>query len=191
MLLQRFLSETDDTDTDKKPPIVYHYALRCSLHLMLIGLFESIFVWSFISPAEDAALISIVNGYTQGLLNMCAVLTNQERLVVREIVGDFVNQTRVDTIGIHAYASRSEWNTMLVRRSWFYVGGLGGICFLLVLFGRKYKTQWRTLILEDITLVSLLGLYEWMFFSTVVLRYQAISMPELNRMVVDEVNAQC
>ena len=189
MLLQRFLTETEE-ETEKEP-VVYRYALRFSLHLTLIGLFESIFVWSFISPAEDAALVSIVNGYTQGLLNMCAVLTNEERVIVREIVDDFVNQSRIDTIGINAYASRSAWNTTLVRRSWFYVGGLGAVFVALVVFGRRYTTKWRTLILEDLALVALLGLYEWMFFSTVVLRYQALSMPELNRLVVDEVNAQC
>ena len=189
-MLQRFLTDLDEPETEKEP-IAYRYALRFSLHLMLIGLFESIFVWSFISPAEDAALVSIVNGYTQGLLNMCAVLTNEERVVVRELVDDFVNQTRIDMIGINAYASRSAWNTALVRRSWFYVGGLGTVFVALVVFGRRYKTKWRTLILEDVALIVLLGLYEWMFFSTVVLRYQAISMPELNRMVVDELNAQC
>jgi len=36
-----------------------------------------------------------------------------------------------------------------------------------------------------------LGIYEWMFFSTIVLKYQAISMQELDRMVVDEFMAQC
>jgi hypothetical protein len=63
----------------------------------------------------------------------------------------------------------------------------------LAAFGyhRRYKTEWYQLVGENLTLVTLLGLYEWMYFSTVVLRYQAISMPELDRMVADEFKADC
>jgi hypothetical protein len=55
----------------------------------------------------------------------------------------------------------------------------------------KNEVNWRNLILENLTLVALLGLYELMFFSTIVLKYQSISIQELDALVINELLAAC
>jgi len=154
------------------------------MHLTLISLFENLFFWHFVSKSEDAALVSLVQAYTQGALQRCGSLTEQQRAIARDVFDLIFNQTRVDAAGVTAAGLRGTYNGILLQNSWLYFGG-----FLALFTGiatRHYKSDWPVIIGENITMVTLLGLYEWMFFSTVVLRYQSISMAELDRMVVDE-----
>jgi len=180
-------------DTLVYAQIAYRWILRFSIHLTLISLFETLFFWSFISKSEDTALISLIQGYTQDVLNSCANLTQEQRIVVRDVLDLFINQTKADAAAVTATTGRSAVNYLLFRNSWLYFGSILTIFTGVAVIGlvKDYKTDWRTLIAENLTLVTFLGLYEWMFFSTVVLRYQAISMPELDRMVVDEFQEQC
>ena len=174
-------------------PFLHGWALRFVFHLTLISLFETLFFWQFISKSEDGALIGLVNHYAKTTLNGCRALTPRQRQLVTDFLDLFINQTRVDTAGALAAASRAAYNNILVRNSWLYFGG-----FMITFAGlgawgqlRGYGIKWRSLLLENLALVTFLGFYEWMFFSTVVLQYQAISVPELDRMVVDEIVLAC
>jgi hypothetical protein len=173
--------------------IAYNWVLRFSMHLTLISLFETLFFWAFVSKSEDTALTSLIQGYAQGALNNCANLTQDQRLITREIFDLFINQAQVDATGAAAAASRGAFNYNLIQNSWLYFGGILSTFTGVTIFGivKGYKTDWRTLVTENLALVTLLGLYEWMFFNTIVMKYQAISMPELDRMVVDEFQQQC
>ena len=168
---------------------IHGQGLRFSLHLTLISLFETLFFWKFVSETEDTALVNLVNSYTQGILNSCSNLTDQQRAVIR----DFINQTHTDAAGVAALTSRNAYNGTLLRESWMYFGVITTLFVSLAAISKcsRIKIDWQSLFVENIALVGLLGLYEWMFFSTIVLKYQAISMPELDRMVVDEFMAQC
>ena len=172
---------------------VHAYAMRFSLHLALISLFETIFFWHFVSKTEDTALISLVNNYAQGVLEGCANMTEVQRSLVRDVFDLFINQTLVDASSAVSFANRNTFNGILIRNSWLYFGSLVALFASTTAVGiyNRFPIHWRAIILENLTLVTFLGFYEWMFFSTVVLRYQAISVPELDRMVVDEIMSAC
>jgi uncharacterized membrane protein len=120
-------------------------------------------------------------------------MSPSQRQITTDFLNLFLNKTQADAAGEVAAASRGDYNYILVRNSWLYFGGLAILLAILasISLHKNYKIHWRSLILENLALVSLLGLYEWMFFSTVVLQYQAISVPELDRMVVDEIMSVC
>jgi hypothetical protein len=168
-------------------------ALRFTFHLTLISLFETLFFWQFISKSEDSALVDLVNGYTTGIMNSCANLTVGQRAIVTDIFDLFIDPRTVDAAGALAAANRATFNHLLLRNSWLYMGGI------LTLFAslasaaifKKRKVDWVGLVGENLALVTVLGLYEWMFFTTVILRYKAISIPELDKMVVDEFQMYC
>lgn len=172
---------------------VHSYAMRFSLHLALISLFETIFFWHFVSRTEDTALITLVNNYAQGLLEGCSNMTEAQRSLVRDVFDLFVNQTLVDASSAVSFANRNTFNGILIRNSWLYFGSLVALFASTTAIGlyKRFPIHWRAIILENLTLVTFLGFYEWMFFSTVVLQYQATSIQELDRMVVDNIQAQC
>lgn len=168
-------------------------ALRFSIHLTLISVFETLFFWLFVSQSEDAALVHLVNSYTTNVLASCAAMPPQQRATVTGLIDVFVNQTVVDTLGAAAAADRAAWNGGLRNASWYYVGGLAGLTVTLSALARclKRRVPWRSLLAENVVLVALLGLYEWMFFHTVVFRYKAVTPAELDQMVVDELLTSC
>lgn len=172
---------------------IHAYAVRFSLHLTLISLFETVFFWHFVSQSENTALISLVNNYAQGVLDGCAGMPESQRALIRNIFDLFINQTIVDASSAISLASRNAYNSILIRNSWIYVGSLAAIFFSTITVGicKRFPIEWRTILLENLAMVSCLGIYEWMFFSTVVLQYQAISIQELDSMVVDAIQVQC
>ena len=172
-------------------PLLHYWALRFSFHLSLISLFETIFFWNFISKSEDQALVNIINGYTSGIIHSCQNLTVTNKEIVADIIALFLNETTAASVA--SSATRNAFNAVLVRNSWLYFAGITTLFAGLSVSNYlcKNDVNWRNLITENLTLVSLLGLYEWMFFSTVVLKYQSISIQELDTMVVYELLAAC
>ncbi len=172
---------------------VTSWAIRFSLHLALISLFETIFFWHYVSPSEDTALTDLVQKYLSSTLQACSVLTPQQRIDWRNIFNLFINVTTVDAAGIQAAALRNTYNSGLVRNSWLYFSGLSTL-FVALAATAQYKqipVQWRHVVAENIVLIALLGCYEAMFFSTIAFRYQAVSMSELDRLVVDQIQSSC
>lgn len=179
-----------------KPPQLHpvvKYALHWSFHLSLIAMFETIFFWQFVSPSEDQALVHLIGNYTQGIFQTCANLTSNQQQTLRILFGLFINQSVVDRLGSSAFQSRNVFNWILLRNSWLYFVGITGF-FLLMATTVHYKKkpmQWRIFFLENVALIVMLGLYEWMFFQTVVFSYQSVSIPELDKMVTDKFVNQC
>ena len=110
-----------------------------------------------------------------------------------DLVDMLVNQTQVASQGAEAASARDLANGALLTNSWVYVGSLvvltGGLAA-----GAKYRrlpVHWRQLVCENLGLIIVLGIYEYMFFSTVVYPYQSISQPELDRMLLTEIDASC
>jgi len=170
-----------------------NWSLRFSIHLTLISLFETVFFWHFVSESEDAALIGLVNNYIKGTLTSCANLTSSQRLIISDIFSLFFNQTLINSAASSALTKRSVFNAILFRNSWIYFSGLLTLTGALAVICRvkKYHLDWRSLIGENIALVTLLGLYEWMYFSTVILQYEAISISELDSMLMNEITMAC
>ena len=172
-------------------PLLHYWALRFSFHLSLISLFETIFFWNFISKSEDQALINVINGYTSGIVSSCRNLTAPDKQTIAGLIALFLNQTTAAE-GI-AVNHRNTFNQTLVKESWIYTGGITALFVGLSVSNHlcKNDVNWRNLILENLTLVALLGLYELMFFSTVILKYQSISIQELDGLVINELLAAC
>jgi hypothetical protein len=81
----------------------------------------------------------------------------------------------------------------LYHQSWIYVGGLAGSTTFLtaILIWNQSPPNWKKLLTEQLSMVLLLGVYEWVFFRTIVLPYKAISAVEVNQYIVNELNTIC
>ena len=172
---------------------LHRWSLRFSVHVTLIALFETLFFWVFVSKKEDSSLVGLVNDYAGELLSQCDSMNTSQRIVFMDLVDMLVNQTQVATQGAAAATARGQANGALLTNSWVYFGSLvvltGGLAA-----GAKYRrlpVHWRQLVCENLGLIIVLGLYEYMFFSTVVYPYQSISQPELDRMLLTEIDASC
>lgn len=171
----------------------HRVALHFTFHLLLISLFETLFFWQFVSRQEDGALTGLVNTYTERAFSICANMTTQERAGLRTWLSMFLNTTTVLEDATTAATNRHTFNEALLRNSWLYFGGMVTTFGLLTSTAllRRIPIRWGHLMGENLGMVALLGLYEWMFFSTVALQYQAVTPAELDGMVVSEFQVSC
>ncbi len=172
---------------------VLTWTTQFTMHLMLISLFETVFFWLFVSKSEDTALASLVNNYAGTILNSCANMTQEQRTTLVDIFNALVNVTVVNQQGFAELRDRTAFNDILVRNSWLYFGGLSSLLTILagVAAATKQQLPWRHMTLENLGMVTLLGLYEWMFFRTIVYRYKSVSISELDQMVTNEFVTEC
>jgi endo-beta-N-acetylglucosaminidase D len=135
--------------------------------------------------------VNVINSYTAGIVHSCQNLTVANKVIVADVIALFLNETTAASTA--ASAGRTAINETLVRNSWLYFAGITTLFAGLSVSNHlcKNDVNWRNLMLENLALVSLLGLYEWMFFSTIVLKYQSISIQELDAMVIHELLAAC
>jgi len=173
----------------------HRWAVRFSFHLMLISMFETLFFWHVISTSEDSALVDLINTYSGKVTNVCMNMTTDQRNITHDLVIYLFNRTEIDAAGALAAAGRDNFNTGLQKNSWLYFAGVAGLFTTLAAATRvpviRQRIKWGKLVGENLALVTLLGLYELMFFKTVIFPYRAVSVPELDRMVSDELNMFC
>ena len=163
--------------------VALEWLIRFTLHIVLLAMFESIFFWSFVSVSEDDALQKLVGGYVSSTLQTCPSWNATARDIVTVLADALLNQSAIRAQGAAAAAARAAFNGDLFVRSWAYFGGLAGLLAALVavpLAARRHM-PWGVIVGENCVLILMLGLYELLFFKTIVLRYEAISGAELVR----------
>ena len=159
----------------------------------MISIFESAFFFAYVSTLEDNGILNTIQNYVNPLLQGCWNWTVQDRVYVEEILNMIVNTSTLSQDAITAEQDRSTINASLMHRSWGYVGGLATLTALLtgLLVWKKHPPKWKSLLIEQCSMVLLLAAYEWLFFRTIVLPYKAISATEVNQYIVAELNTIC
>jgi hypothetical protein len=170
-----------------------HFVYPFLFHITLISIFESAFFFAYVSTLEDNGILNTIQNYVNPLLQGCWNWTTEDRVYVEEILNTIVNTTTLSQEAIIAAQDRSTINASLMHRSWGYVGGLATLTALLtgILVWKKHPPKWKSLFIEQVSMVLLLAMYEWLFFRTIVLPYKAISATEVNQYVVTELHTIC
>jgi hypothetical protein len=168
-------------------------ALRFVFHITLISIFESVFFFMYISKLEDNGINKTVGTFINDAVNACSNLTDSQRIITNDILTLFLNGTEIIADGNTAQHSRSIINKALFTRAWIYVGSLGAL-FAFLTMGALYskiRIKWVKLLWENLLLVSILAIYEYTFFSTIIFPYDPITGAEIARNAVYELQAEC
>ena len=175
------------------PPRFVNGTIKITVHLLLVSLFETFFFWYYISETENKALVNLVNGYVLNAFQSCSQLNSTEQIIVEDLFYSIFNATQIQQQAILAHADRESFNQMLVAMSWIYVSILASV-FGVVASLAKYKAwniRWQHFFVENLSLVACLGLFEFLFFRTIVIQYKAITIDELDETVVSEFQNYC
>jgi hypothetical protein len=163
------------------------FVLKGSLHIFFISSFESIFYFLYVSKSEENAILDTINTYYMPFISGCGTWSNFTHALLLDIVNLELNRSTVDATGAAAAQDRHNFNTTLVNTSILY----SVVClfvFFLCTALVKYKNiaiDWHKLFVEHISFVTLLALYEFFFFRTIIYKYKTVSTPELNEYLVD------
>jgi hypothetical protein len=167
--------------------------LRFLFHITLISIFETVFFFIYVSTLEDNGILKTVHDMTGGFVESCSNLTPVEQALANDLLSPFLNVTQIDAAATAIYTTRTRYNAGLFQHAWIYVGGIAAVFLGTVVFSRyrKIVVAWRPLLLENIGLVTMLALYEYMFFTTIIFPYSAISGQEIEQQLVSELQNQC
>ena len=178
---------------NKTLEILIDYAMRFNFHIFLISIFEIIFYFTFVSKDEDAGILQTTNYYTNSIINSCTNLSDVEIIYINTILDKIVNASQIITTGAIYAKERLNQNNTIYTLSLTYVGIIAVVQLglLIINYLLKFKIQWKHIILENIALVGFLGLYEFMFFETVIKKYNAESPQEISALFVRGLQNQC
>jgi hypothetical protein len=178
---------------DKYLEISVDYTLRFAFHIFLISIFEVIFYFKFVSKDEDNGILGATNYYTSSIIKSCRGLNKNETALINSVLEKFINSSQVLATGYAASVQRSSINDSIYQLSLSYIWILASIQVLLFLvcYFKKFKLAWSSIIGENLALVIFLGLYELMFFETIIKKYQAETPQEISALFVRSLQQTC
>ena len=130
---------------------------------------------------------------TDNIVHSCRNLTALEIDIADVLLEPFLNATVMAQQANQMLHQRTAYNATLFRNAWIYVGGFSALFLVGVAYAKKrrIRIRWRTLVFENLGLVFLLALYEYMFFSTVIFPFLPISGQEVAYNLVLELQSTC
>ena len=173
--------------------IWYNRCMSFLFHISLISLFETIFFFQFISVSEDSGLQKTLDGYITSILTSCSQWSPNQTILVNDILSVFINISEVTAAYETAVLERHTFNYNLQIRSWLYVATLVSSSCVLGCIGKcvPLRLSWKRILVDNLIMVSLLGLYEFLFFRTIIYNYDTMSLPELNQFIVNQLQQTC
>ncbi len=171
----------------------YEKCVSLMIHISLISLFETVFFFQFISKSEDSGLLKTIDGYVDAVGTSCRAWPANVTAAVNVLLNALVNTRNVSAAATIAAAGRDNFNTNLQIQSWLYFVGITGLTGIASAWAiwKKYKFHWRRVLIENIAMVALLGIYEFIFFRTIIYNYVSLSMPEIDYHIVQVLQQMC
>jgi len=167
-------------------PYLGTFLVKSSIHLFLISAFETIFFFTYVAGKEDKGIEGTIDSYYTPIKNSCPSWSNTTRWVIYEILSGH-DIHKITKEGLESYRARMKINTQLLYYSLIsssvFLTILGGVTVTLVY--RGVKINWSRTISENIMMVLLLGLYEYVFFMAIIYNYDSISTNELNSYIAN------
>lgn len=157
-------------------------------HLTLISIFEIIFFFFIVSIFENKGIIGIINNFFNQVPGICNNMNFYQKEYFTNVFNSIVNTTVVNENSIIASTSRIIYNNKLFLNAWIYFLIIIGIDILLLIIKICYKIKinFKKIILENIAMIVILGIYEYLFFKSIILLYKNISQDELIKLIMEE-----
>jgi hypothetical protein len=159
-------------------------------HLLLISIFEIVFFFNVIVKYENMALYDLADSYINPIINSCKTLNQTDRNIFNSIFNYIVNVSEINQNGYTELNSINIYNNNILLLAWVFVIILFILFTILFLINYicKYKIKMHKIIIDNIFMICFLGLYEYMFFNTIIIKYKDIDSNILTKYVVDKIN---
>ena len=166
-------------------PRIHLFFIKAAIHIFLVSVFETIFFFQYVSQRENNGVLQTINTYYDPIVQSCPSWNNQTRAFIFELL-EALKYQNIELEGDVGKANRLAGNQVLLGNS--LIGS--ATCFAVLLAGTGYLTykktpvRWWVIVVENISMVVMLGLYEYIFFHFIIYNYGTISTPELNAYIV-------
>jgi len=184
----RFIPHHDISETIINKLMLFFF------HLLLISLFELIFFFGFVVKYENIAIVQLITQITDTSINSCNLLNPEDKSIVNYFLNNLLNSSQLLINADISSDSRSIFNKNLLALGITYFIILLSInlfLYLLNYFYLKKKINYKGIMIDNCIMIIFLGLYEYLFFSFIVFKYQTATSDELIYDVYGIVNGTC
>jgi hypothetical protein len=173
--------------------IIYNKIVGFTFHLLLIATFELIFFNYYIIQYENNAVISLSNQLIGPIINSCSELSNNNKIIVNDFINLFVNETIIDNNAISDKNIREINNKDISRLSVIYYIGMVSVFIFILLINLilKRKIDFVMILFDNLIMISILGIYEYLFFNNIVFKYLTLGPNELIKNIMNNVLSAC
>jgi hypothetical protein len=183
---QQHRENEQQKETIPVAPRFYLFCIKSAIHLFLISVFETIFFFQYVSVTENNGILKTIDTYYTPFVDTCPNWSNETKQIIYSFLTQGNEYSLIVSEGDLGKAERDQENMSLLGESL----AASGICFVIVLGGslwllcKKIPVRWSVVFVENISMVLLLGLYEFFFFRFIIYNYGTLSTPELNAYLV-------
>jgi hypothetical protein len=173
--------------------IVYVKIVGFMFHLVLIASFELVFFNFYIIQYENNALIGLTDQLISPIISSCNSLSNSSKIVVDDFLQLFINQTIINQNALDGLNQRNIINHFLFIKSIYYYIGVIVVFIGTLLLNIRFKKNIDFIIIaiDNIIMILILGIYEYIFFKNIIFPYQMISPNELTQNIVNNLISNC
>lgn len=167
--------------------------IKLLLHITLISIFETLFYFLYVSSLENSGIEWTVNAFINDALNGCKSLNSTQIQDLNSILEKYIDASDIINTGNLQESIRILYNNNISIRAWIYICVC--VSLFLIVFThikcRRIKIEWTCIILENTAMVTILGLYEFIFFNTIIYPYQPLSSDEIERNTIQQLQNIC
>jgi hypothetical protein len=160
---------------------VYNKGLSIFFHIFLMSIFEIIFYFGYIIIIEEQMFMNKINEYVDSVKEQYTnSVSSSSDLLITDIIHSNYNDEYLNIMYNNyqnAIVTQSQLFDVLLTRA-CYLSGIVGVFFFCnlcnALYYRKH-IQWLGLLLENIIMFVLLGVFEYLFFYYIILQYYPVN----------------
>jgi len=194
LFIKKFPEEKSEVIPNKDyVEIIYNKILSFTFHLLLISTFELIFFNYYIIQYENNAVISLSNQLIGPFISSCNGLNNISKIIVNDFINLFVNETIIDNNANSDKNFRDINNKSISQLSITYYIGVICVFFFILLINLflKRKIDFVMILIDNIIMISILGIYEYIFFNNIVFKYLTLGPNELIKNIMNNILNAC
>jgi hypothetical protein len=157
------------------------------LHIFLMSVFEILFYFFFIVNIEKELFLNKLMTYNEQIKeNYYTNVSPDQQLVITKMISNVFDETTLNEIKQNYDADMQKQKVLfnkLLDKSIILSSIVGTMFLSTVIYGRKeIKINW--VLFENVLLFLCLGLYEYIFFNMVILKYTPITDGEIQYLFV-------
>lgn len=164
--------------------------LSVFLHIFIMVIFEIYFYFNYVVLIEKNEFIDKINSYLIEFESNVAFNQVQKDFIKLIIKTQNHDQSFI-TYLYNQYLESLEKQKALLDKLLIFACKMGGVIgiILLVLFGfglaNRKKISWKWILIENFIMFALLGIFEYLFFTNIILHYNPITDEEVKYFVAN------
>jgi hypothetical protein len=151
-------------------------------HVFLMSIFEILFYFYFVIEIEKELFLKKITSYNKHFESLYNEnVDNTQHYVLKNFIKEMFNSNTLETLQNRYENDLKEQKIlrMLLIKKAIIISCIFGIIFLCSLIFGKKEIKVRWVLFENIFLFLFLGIYEYIFFNLIILKYNPITDAEI------------